>query len=227
MKLFGNPLKLVVFDADGVLIDLISKFEINLIVASKELHLPFEGIRQYFQDVREGNSHWEASFHGQLQRMLPKASQETIERLIAAFREEERRNPYPQIAGSTKLLEELRKQDILLGICTSNSTKGLAYRFEKAGIDLSWFHSIRTRDNTEFPKPHPTALLSMFKELRVPKDHGVYIGDWYPDLVMAKAAHILFLAVLSGGIPRHAFEKEGVAAKHIMERPIEILSYIQ
>jgi phosphoglycolate phosphatase-like HAD superfamily hydrolase len=63
--------------------------------------------------------------------------------------------------------------------------------------------------------------------LPVPRHHAVYVGDWYPDVDTARGGGVRFMAVLSGGIPRHTFLREGIPEDHILDRLHDLLRLVQ
>jgi phosphoglycolate phosphatase-like HAD superfamily hydrolase len=60
----------------------------------------------------------------------------------------------------------------------------------------------------------------------MPREQAVYVGDWYPDVDTARGGGVRFIAVLSGGIPRHAFLREGIPEDHIIARLQDLLRLI-
>jgi len=77
------------------------------------------------------------------------------------------------------------------------------------------------------PKPDPKALDPIFTGIPVPREHAVYVGDWYLDVDTARGAGVRFIAVHSGGIPRHAFLREGIPEDHIIARLQDLLRFVQ
>jgi phosphoglycolate phosphatase-like HAD superfamily hydrolase len=135
MRLLCHPLKLVILDVDGVIVDLMAGFASYLEAAARQLHLPPEPIRHYLAEVHRGA-----------------------------------RQSYTHLAEA---------------------------------IEAWW------------------------PALPVPREHAVYVGDWYPDVEAAHGGGMRFIAVLSGGIPRHAFLREGIPEDHVIERLQHLLGLIE
>jgi phosphoglycolate phosphatase-like HAD superfamily hydrolase len=89
-----------------------------------------------------------------------------------------------------------------------------------------WFAAASTWEGGH-PKPDPKALDPIFAALPVPREHAVYVGDWYPDIDTARGGGVRCIAVLSGGIPRHAFRREGIPEDHILARLQDLLSLVE
>jgi phosphoglycolate phosphatase-like HAD superfamily hydrolase len=102
----------------------------------------------------------------------------------------------------------------------------LAHRLQAAGVDPRRFAAASSEEN-EYPKPDPRALDPIFLAIPVPREHAVYVGDWYPDVDTARGDGVRFIAVLSGGIPRHAFLREGIPEDHIITRLHDLLSLVE
>ncbi len=78
-----------------------------------------------------------------------------------------------------------------------------------------------------YSKPDPKALDPIFAAVPVPREHAVYVGDWYPDVDTARVGGVRFIAVLSGGILRHACRREGIPEDHILARLHDLLRLVQ
>ena len=221
MQLFGKSLELVILDVDGVILDLMACFQKNLEAAAVRANLPVAPIRNYFTAVAAGVRHHHASFTEAVRDWWPWLVDGAARQVEQYFRTEERRNPYPAVPGAAEAIGWFRNRLISVAICTTNDRETLTYRFKAAAIDPDWFATASTWESSH-RKPDPRALDPIFEVVSVPRDHAVYVGDWYPDLVVARGGGVRFIAVLSGGIPRHAFVREGVPDDHIIERLVDL-----
>lgn len=217
MQLFGKPLELVILDVDGTVLDLLQTFQRNYEAAAVRCGLPVEPIRQYLAAVADGRRNHFASAYDSARGLWQGITDETAHALVLAFREEERYRPYPPVPGSIEAIQWFRERSIPLGLCTTNERSALESRLHLAGIELDWFCAMSTWESPH-RKPDPRAFDPIFEAVYVPREHAVYVGDWYPDLQAARGADVPFIAVLSGGIPRHTFLREGVPDDHIIER---------
>ena len=216
MQFFGKPLRLVILDVDGTILDLWACFRQNLVTAAQRLSLPIEPIDEYLTNVRLGTIHGEAALSEGVRKFWPWLTLVQAHEYSAYFREEEQRTPYPPVPGAIEAIQWLRAQEIPIALCTTNDVPTLEYRLYAAGIDPLWFAATSTGEY-QYRKPDPRAFDPIFEKLGADRETAVYIGDWYPDVEAARGAGITFVAVLSGGIPRHAFIHEGVPEDHIVE----------
>jgi len=217
MELFGRPLTLVILDVDGVILDLYACFQKNLEQAASHVGLPHAPIQQYLSTVSLDRKRSGLTFHDWLRIMWPSISDGQVHAYVRCFRDAEGVNPYPPITGSLETIQWLRQQCLLLALCTTNEQDVLRRRFDAAGIEPEWFAYTITGEDT-YLKPDPRTFDALFAVLGVSRDQSVYVGDWYPDWEAARGAGVPFIAVLSGGVTRDAFLREGVPEAHIIER---------
>ena len=133
--------------------------------------------------------------------------------------------PYPPIPEAIEAIQWLRRQGVPVTLCTTNDKPTLEHRLHAAGIDPSWFAAVSTGEY-QYRKPDPRAFDPIFEQMKAHREAAVYVGDWHSDIEAARGAGITFVAVLSGGIPRHAFEREGVSKDQIIEQLSDLPSLI-
>ncbi len=226
MRIFGSELKAVVLDVDGVILDLLARFEENWKESARRMFLPSEPIRKYLRtDLMNRYSAVANALDG-VGRVWPQLDHD--DRLLAVefFRRVEEENPYPLMHGSLQTIWWLKDHHIRIGLSTTNDEAALRRRFSAVGIDSDIFAIVNTKDSS-YQKPDPRALLSVLESLHVPKEEALYVGDWWPDFEMAKSAHVRFIATLSGGVTKQAFMKEGVLESHIIERLYDLHRLIE
>jgi phosphoglycolate phosphatase len=111
-------------------------------------------------------------------------------RADAAYRE-------PLFPGATALLDELsRRDDVVLGIATGKSRRGVAHLVERHGWQRI-FSTIQTADDHP-SKPHPAMLEQALAETGAARRDSVMVGDSTFDMAMAGAAGIGALGVSWG-----------------------------
>lgn len=217
MELFGRPLKLVILDVDGVILDLSACFHKNLAQAAVHIGLPLEPIDAYLANASLDRKRSGLTFHDGLRLMWPNISDVQVHAYVRCFRNAECVNPYPLIQGSLETIQWLRTRRVLLALCTTNEQEVLRWRFDTAGIEPEWFAYTITGE-APYVKPDPRTFDALFTALGVSRHHAVYVGDWYPDWEAARGAGVPFIATLSGGVTREAFLREGVPKDHIIAR---------
>jgi len=78
------------------------------------------------------------------------------------------------------------RDDVLLGIATGKSRRGVTHLIEKHGYD-GWFTTIQTADDHP-SKPHPSMIVAALTETGLEPQAAVMIGDTSFDIEMARAA---------------------------------------
>jgi phosphoglycolate phosphatase len=101
---------------------------------------------------------------------------------------------YPQ---ARDMLERMKKSGIKLGLCTNKQEE--ATRRLLNDIDLArYFDAIAGGDTYMVHKPHPDHLLNVIKEMNVPSQNVLMIGDSSRDVQAAKAAGVPSIVVTHG-----------------------------
>ncbi len=216
MKLFGKLLELVILDYDGVVLDLMASYWTILKSVAKAMDLPLEPVRQYREGHYNGTRRGSPKFSAVVRECWPHLSEAEAMAYYWRFRNEEKHVGYPPVPGSVDAVGWFRERGVAMALCTMNDERAMDWKLKYAGLDRGWFASVATRERAGYEKPDPRILDPIFSDIPVRKEHAVYIGDWYADVTVARSAGVPFVAVLSGGIPRHAFLREGVPPERIV-----------
>lgn len=129
------------------------------------------------------------------------------------------------IAGVKKLLNNLKRKKILLGIVTTKIKPELIAALKSAGIDLKLFDYLQTMENTKHHKPDGRVFLPLLKFVRKKKiknSEVLFIGDSIYDALAAKNAKIPFIAVTTGSTTKKEFKKIGVKEQNILKSVKEL-----
>ena len=182
------PLRLVVFDMDGTLIDSQEGILACLAAVFERLGRPALPREAFLSIV--GLSLYEA-----FARLMPGASHAELCRAEGLYREifvvqrqagggEETAPLYP---GARAALDRLAADDgLLMGVATGKARRGLDHAF--AAHDLGrYFVTAQTADGHP-SKPHPSMLLACLAETGVDATQAVMIGDTTYDIDMGRAA---------------------------------------
>ncbi|MTH97382.1 HAD-IA family hydrolase [Roseibium sp. RKSG952] len=103
----------------------------------------------------------------------------------------------PLYPGTREALEQLHaRKDVLLGIATGKSRRGVDHILGTHGFD-GWFATIQTAD-TSPSKPHPDMIDRALAETGAEASRTVMIGDTGFDMAMARAANAYALGVTWG-----------------------------
>ena len=228
LYLFGKPLELVIFDNDGVILDLQARFEDQCRFAAKATKLSLETLSDWFVCIRRGERELLASLQQGIKDIWPEMTDEQMELYIQAARDWEQipENFYPSVEGGIEIIHWLKQKGVKTAICTTNSYRGLVERLKKVNIDIEWFDATSTSD-WKYPKPDPRAFDPILESIKTPKEHTVYIGDILFDWRAAKGAGIPFIAALSGGTPEHLFLRAGIPSARIVRSIAELPKLIE
>ena len=226
MRIFGSPVELVILDVDGVILDILGGLCRNLKETAIHFGLPHNLIAQSINDIALGKIRIKGNARDSTYMLWPHLNEGQITGFVDFFYEVERRSPYGLIPGSLEAISFFRDAGMPMALATNNHMKNLLWRLEAAEIDASWFAAIVTKDNLYF-KPNPQTFDPIFAAVPVSRERVLYVGDLQIDWDMARNAGVSFAAVVSGGVPREAFVREGVKADHIMDRLDDLLAYIE
>jgi len=199
---------LVVFDVDGTLVD-----SQHLIVAAQREAFAAHGLaapsRERSLSV-VGLSLAEVfaalvGAHGPLEGLV-EAYKDAFARLRAdpAWQE-------PFFPGAPEFIGELAaRPDIMLGIATGKSRRGVAHLVARHGWDRV-FATIQTADDAP-SKPDPTMLRQAMAHVGVVSENTIMVGDSTFDMLMARAAGVRAVGVSWGYHPAAALEEAGAQA---------------
>ncbi|MCK0149760.1 HAD-IA family hydrolase [Marivita sp. S6314] len=194
----SEPLRLVVFDVDGTLVD-------------SRTHI-LASMRQSFQDLGLAVPSEDAILHGVglslpelMAQLVPDAPPETHDRLAARYKDlsllrhvtagQDAESPF--FPGMRDVLDSLRAQDFtLLATATGKSRRGLDRMIAHHGLQ-GYFQTTQVADNHP-SKPHPSMVVTALSETGVEPQNAVMIGDTSYDIAMGRAAGVATIGVSWG-----------------------------
>jgi phosphoglycolate phosphatase len=200
-------MKLALFDVDGTLMDSQAMILASLTTAFGAEELPLPTRPEMLGIVG-------LSLVKAMSVLRPDDSSERHERLAQAYKQAfwsyRNSNTYPEIPfdGAIDLVRRLSlRNDVLLGIATGKSQRGVRHLVERFGLE-GIFATIQTSDDAP-SKPHPGMILQAMAECGVEARDTVMIGDAVFDIEMGHAAKVRTIAVNWGFQPRTALERAG------------------
>jgi HAD superfamily hydrolase (TIGR01549 family) len=194
--LYLGPLLGVIFDLDGTLVESAHDFlrMRREVIRIAEAHGVMPGhlsVHEPIPRIMEA-ALTELSFGG-----VPEGDRfrfesevnETIDRIELEALPGTRAQP-----GAIPLLRSLTGRGFRLGILTRSSEVFCRAALQKTGLK-EFFPYLRTRSSPGPAKPSPESLLLLLKEMGVPLDRAVFVGDHPFDGECATRAHVRFLGV--------------------------------
>lgn len=181
------PLRLVVFDCDGTLVD-----SQHTIIAAMTAAWHAHGLRPQAPDAvrRVVGLPLEVA----IARLAPAQPGDRVQRLGDAYRDaffELQARPdhhEPLYPGVREVLGRLEAAGALMGVATGKGRRGLAATLDRHGLTRH-FATLQTSDRAR-GKPDPDMLLRAMEETGVRPAHTVMVGDTVYDMQMAANARV-------------------------------------
>jgi phosphoglycolate phosphatase len=212
-------LKLIVFDVDGTLVD-----SQDLIVAAQAETFLAHGMAPPSRE--RSLSIVGLSLVQAFRALAPDGPAESLAAGYKAAFQKLRQDPAyrePVFTGAGELLAELAaREDVVLGIATGKSRRGVAHLLERHGWHDT-FTTIQTADDAP-SKPHPAMLEQALAETGADASASLMVGDSTFDMVMARAAGIGAVGVSWGYHRPEALREAG--AETIVDSYAELQAYL-
>ncbi|WP_170366414.1 HAD-IA family hydrolase [Ruegeria arenilitoris] len=188
------PLRLVLFDVDGTLVDSQASIVSAMTTSFQALSLPVPDRAAILSIVG-------LSLPIAIARLAPDQSRATQRRLVEGYKEAYHAHRLEMGAASSPLYPGAREvigslqavPEILLGVATGKSQRGLDALLEAHELD-SVFVTRQVADHHP-SKPHPSMIETALFETGVSAGDAVMIGDTSFDMEMARAAGVAGIGV--------------------------------
>ena len=213
--------KLVVFDLDGTLVDSIFDLGNAVNFALKEYNLPLHPMSDYYTFVGNG-----------MEDLVRRSMNEkgTDDELYKKVRKvfDEHYNAHSNdntvaYDGIKELLSALKSKSVKTAVLTNKAHRYVGAILDKCFPEHKFDLFFGQREGIE-RKPHPQAFELLLKELNVPKEDCLYIGDSEVDVKTAKNAGVQLVAVTWGYRSKEVIINAG--AEILADTPKEILNYV-
>lgn len=186
------PLRAVLFDWDGTLVDSAEASYRCYVRLFSAYGIPFD--RESFERTYSPNWHRTYEALG-----LPRERwDEADARWLEHYGCEETR----LLPGAREALASLRDQGLDVALVTSGDRARVSAELERLDV-RAFFHSVTCAGDTERRKPHPEPLQLGLRRLGRAPAESAYVGDSPEDVEMARAAAVYAVGV-PGGFPNRA-----------------------
>jgi pyrophosphatase PpaX len=195
----ADPVRALLFDLDGTLID-----SIRLILDSYHHTVRTHGLPP------RSDEEWLAGIGTPLRVVLGELARhpDQMERMIATYRDYNLAHHDAQVipyVGAPELIRRVKRMGYLTGLVTSKNRPGAIRGLTLAGI-AEHFDVLVCADDVENPKPHPEPVLKALAQLGTGPDTALFIGDSVHDMRCGRAAGVRTAAVLWGPFGRGDLE---------------------
>ena len=112
------------------------------------------------------------------------------------------------IKGAIELLGYLRTKRVRIGILTRGCEEYALTAMRITGME-ALVDQVECRNSKTKAKPNPDSYLNLVRNLGVPKEETVFVGDHPIDAQCAANAGVPFLAVRTGDVPEEALRDAG------------------
>ena len=205
----ANPLKLVIFDCDGTLVD-----SQHMILAAMGAAYAAHGMpaprRERLLSI-VGLSLAEAfTVLGEGAERFPVASLAEHYKLAFHALRESGDHMEPLYPGAAEAIAALaQRDDVVLGVATGKSQRGVRLVLGHHGL-LDRFITIKTADDAP-SKPDPAMVIAAMREAGVAAADTVVVGDTVYDIAMARAAGAAAIGVAWGYHAAAALDEAGAS----------------
>lgn len=204
-------MKLALFDVDGTLVDSRAMITASLTASLTAENLAVPPQKKLLSIVG-------LSLADAMRALVPESDDAQVQRLAATYKEAfwqfraSGEHAEDLFRGARELLEELRtRDDVILGIATGKSRRGITHLLEAKGMD-GWFATIQTSDDHP-SKPHPSMVIQSLSETNTKSSQTIMIGDTTYDIEMARSGGVKAIGVTWGN---HQADELARAGAHIL-----------
>ena len=216
-------IRAVIFDFDQVLIDSYKDHLDAFVLAAKKF-----GVELNKSDVKKIYHKFGKSAKEIMEDIRPQMTSAEIKKFT-----EEKDRIYRKIItkrgvklmkGAKEILIFLKQKKMKIAIASSATRKNIMIGLKKNKIER-FFPVIVSAEDTKRHKPFPDPLLKTARLLKVKPRETVYIGDTTYEIISAKRARMIGIAVKSGLYSTENLKKHG--AKKVFENLFQLKKFFE
>jgi pyrophosphatase PpaX len=212
------PIRTVLFDLDGTLID-----SVRLILDSYHHTLAAHGLPPRTDDE------WLAGVGTPLTAQFAAWGHDpdTLQALIATYREYNLKHHDRMVTvypGVVDVVRALKEEGVATGLVTSKNRTGAVRGLTLVRLE-ALMDVLVCSDEVENPNPHPEPVEKAVRLLDADPEATVYVGDSVHDMHSGRAAGVRTAAVLWGPFGRSHLE--GAQPDYWLERPEDLLTLVR
>jgi phosphoglycolate phosphatase len=215
-----GPIKAVLFDLDGTLLDTCEdmRHALNTLRAEENLEpLPYEKVR--CQVSHGGNALVRLGF-GELD---PDAHETMRMRLLTIYRRQLAKHTR-LFEGGDEMLLDLERRGLAWGIVTNKPGWLTDPLLAELGLDAR-ARAVVSGDTLPHRKPHPLPLLHAAEKMGIAPEHCVYVGDAERDMQAAQAAG-MFALIAGFGYLGDEDRADGWFSHGWLHTPLDLLGWL-
>ncbi|MEM7467817.1 MAG: HAD-IA family hydrolase [Pseudomonadota bacterium] len=222
-----HTLQGVIFDVDGTLADTeeIHRQAFNL--AFKQFELDWEWTPKLYEELlRISGGHERITFYGADLRENFQSDSEFRNYVLTIhgvkteiYRDLLHSGAVKLRPGVERLLEECRRENLVLGIATSSKYANLKVLLDNnLGSEWpEWFQSVKTCDTIDEKKPSPAVYNAVLADIPVPASSCVAFEDTKNGMLAATSAQICTIITTHFFTRNHHFPKASLVIDHLGE----------
>lgn len=184
------PLKLIIFDLDGTLVDAYTAVHLSMNFTLQRLGYPAQDFMTVKNSVGWGEKHLLSCF----------VRSKDIDAAQVLFKKHHRQTLLKHVrlldhAGKT--LAQLKKQGCTLAVASNRPTRFTLLILKHLAI-RPLFSSVVCADQVKRPKPAGDVLTAILRKLKHKPSEALYVGDMPIDIQAGKKAKVRTVAVTTG-----------------------------
>ncbi len=215
------PLRLVLFDVDGTLVDSQGAIVSAMTASFQAQSLPVPRRNAILSIVGLSLPHAMARLAPDQSDLAQNALVDGYKQAYHAQRLEQGAASSPLYPGAREVIQALHEMpEVLLGVATGKSKRGLDALLEAHGLE-QYFITRQVADHHP-SKPHPSMIETALAETGVGAAHSVMVGDTSFDMEMAAAAQVAGIGVSWGYHDRSALSTAQYVIESFEELPVTL-----